>query len=175
MSQPPLPQFGHAPILVLITAMLMMQPLSTDLYLASLPSLGNEFMAPVATVQLTLSLFVMGFGSAQLIVGPLSDRFGRRPILLAGLTIYLVASAACGLAASIQLLIIARFVQALGCCSAVMIARAIVRDAYAPEYSARVIARASTWISVAPILGPILGSFMQVTFGWRAAFVVLGL
>ena len=96
MSQPPLPQFGHAPILVLITAMLMMQPLSTDLYLASLPSLGNEFMAPVATVQLTLSLFVMGFGSAQLIVGPLSDRFGRRPILLAGLTIYLVASAACG-------------------------------------------------------------------------------
>ncbi|MEY4022784.1 MAG: hypothetical protein RI960_1796 [Pseudomonadota bacterium] len=175
MSQPPLPQFGHAPILVLITAMLMMQPLSTDLYLASLPSLSNEFMAPVATVQLTLSLFVMGFGSAQLIVGPLSDRFGRRPILLAGLTIYLLASAACGLSTSIQLLIAARFVQALGCCSAVMIARAIVRDAYAPEHSARVIARASTWISVAPIVGPILGSFMQVTFGWRAAFVVLGL
>ena len=175
MSHPPLPQFSHAPILVLITAMLMMQPLSTDLYLASLPSLGSEFSVPVATVQLTLSLFVMGFGSAQLIVGPLSDRFGRRPILLGGLTLYLLASAACGLATSIQLLITARFVQALGCCSAVMIARAIVRDAYAPEHSARVIARASTWISVAPIVGPILGSVMQVHFGWRAAFVVLGL
>ncbi len=174
MSQPPLPQFGHAPILVLVTAMLMMQPLSTDLYLASLPSLGNEFSVPVSTVQLTLSLFVMGFGSAQLIVGPLSDRFGRRPVLLAGLALYLVASAACGLSSSIQLLITARFVQALGCCSAVMIARAIVRDAYAPEHSARVIARASTWISVAPIVGPILGSVMQVNFGWRAAFVVLG-
>jgi DHA1 family bicyclomycin/chloramphenicol resistance-like MFS transporter len=116
----------------------------------------------------------MGFGSAQLIVGPLSDRFGRRPVLLAGLALYLLASAACGLSSSIQLLITARFVQALGCCSAVMIARAIVRDAYAPEHSARVIARASTWISVAPIVGPILGSVMQVNFGWRAAFVVLG-
>lgn len=174
MSQPPLPQFGHAPILVLITAMLMIQPLSTDLYLASLPSLGNEFSVPVSTVQLTLSLFVMGFGSAQLIVGPLSDRYGRRPVLLAGLALYVLASAACGLSSSIQLLITARFIQALGCCSAVMIARAIVRDAYAPEHSARVIARASTWISLAPIVGPILGSVLQVNFGWRAAFVVLG-
>ena len=92
MSQPPLSQFAHAPILVLITAMLMMQPLSTDLYLASLPTLVTDFGVPVATVQLTLSLFVVGFGGAQLIVGPLSDRFGRRPVLLGGLGTYLLAS-----------------------------------------------------------------------------------
>ena len=174
MSHAPHPQFGHAPILVLVTAMLMMQPLSTDLYLASLPSLASVFDVPVSTVQLTLTLFVIGFGSAQLLVGPLSDRFGRRPVLLTGLGLYVGASALCALSQSIELLIAARFAQALGCCAAVMIARAIVRDAYAPEHSARVIARASTWISLAPIIGPILGSWLQVTFGWRSAFVALG-
>jgi DHA1 family bicyclomycin/chloramphenicol resistance-like MFS transporter len=174
MSHPPLPQFGHAPILVLVTAMLMMQPLSTDLYLASLPSLATVFNVPVSTVQLTLTLFVISFGSAQLLVGPLSDRFGRRPVLLTGLGLYVAASTLCALSQSIELLIAARFLQALGCCAAVMIARAIVRDAYAPEHSARVIARASTWISLAPIIGPILGSWLQVTFGWRSAFVALG-
>lgn len=174
MSHPPLPQFSHAPILVLITAMLMMQPLSTDLYLASLPGLASGFNVPVSTVQLTLSLFVIGFGSAQLIVGPLSDRYGRRPVLLGGLSVYVGASIVCGLSQTIELLIAARFVQALGCCAAVMSARAIVRDAYAPEHSAKVIARASTWLSMAPIIGPILGSVLQVSFGWRAAFVVLG-
>ena len=146
MNHSPLPQFVHAPILVLVTAMLMMQPLSTDLYLASLPSLATVFAVPVSTVQLTLSLFVIGFGSAQLIVGPLSDRYGRRPVLLAGLATYLIASLLCGLSPTIDMLIAARFVQAIGCCTAVMIARAIVRDAYPPEYSARVIARASTWL-----------------------------
>ena len=115
----PLPQFAQAPLLLLITALMMMQPLSTDLYLASLPSLVSGFGVPVATVQLTLSLFVIGFGSAQLIIGPLSDRFGRRPVLLAGLSIYVTASALCGLAQSIELLIMARFLQALGCCTAV--------------------------------------------------------
>ncbi|MFM7669866.1 MAG: multidrug effflux MFS transporter [Betaproteobacteria bacterium] len=175
MPTSPLPQFAHAPLLLLITAMMMMQPLSTDLYLASLPSLVSGFGVPVATVQLTLSLFVIGFGSAQLVIGPLSDRFGRRPVLLTGLAIYVAASALCGLAQSIELLIMARFLQALGCCAAVMIARAIVRDAYAPEDSAKLLARASTWISLAPIIGPILGAYLQVAFGWRAAFVALGI
>lgn len=175
MNHQPLPQFAHAPILLLISVMLMMQPLSTDLYLASLPSLASGFNVPVSTVQLTLTLFVIGFGGAQLIVGPLSDRFGRRPVLLIGLVLYIAASALCALSQSIDLLIAARFLQALGCCTAVIIARAIVRDAYALEDSARVIARASTWISLAPIFGPILGSYLQVSFGWRAAFVALGI
>ncbi len=173
MHHQTLPQFAHAPILVLITAMLMMQPLSTDLYLASLPSLVSVFQVPVATIQLTLSVFVIGFGIAQLIIGPFSDRFGRRPVLLTGLALYIAASILCGMADSIELLIAARFIQALGCCSAVIVARAIVRDAYPPENSARVIARASTWISIAPIIGPILGSYLQVSFGWRAAFAAL--
>jgi DHA1 family bicyclomycin/chloramphenicol resistance-like MFS transporter len=170
----PLPQYVHAPLLILIAACLMMQPLSTDLYLASLPGLATDFRVPASTVQLTLSLFVIGFGAAQLIIGPLSDRFGRRPVLLSGLALYLGATVLCGLAPSIAVLIAARFLQALGCCSAVIIARAIVRDAYAPEHGVRVIARASTWLSLAPLFGPILGSYLQVAFGWRAAFAALG-
>ncbi|HYD79216.1 MAG TPA: multidrug effflux MFS transporter [Paucimonas sp.] len=169
----PLARYAHVPLLPLLCALMMMQPLSTDLYLASLPDLGAVFSAPPSTVQLTLSLFVAGFGGAQLIVGPLSDRFGRRPVLLCGLALYAGASALCGLAPSIGMLIAARFVQALGCCSAVVIARAIVRDAYAPADSARVIAKANTWISLAPLAGPILGSYLQVAFGWRAAFAAL--
>jgi DHA1 family bicyclomycin/chloramphenicol resistance-like MFS transporter len=171
----PLAQYAHAPLLMLITAFLMMQPLSTDLYLASLPSLASGFHVPASTVQLTLSLFVIGFGGAQLIIGPLSDRYGRRPVLLCGLALYVAATILCGLAPSIEVLIAGRFLQALGCCSAVMIARAIVCDAYDPEHSVRVIAKASTWLSLAPIFGPILGSWLQVTFGWRAAFAALGI
>lgn len=169
----PLAPYRQTPLLLLIIACLMMQPLSTDLYLASLPGLASAFAAPVATVQLTLSLFVLGFGGAQLVVGPLSDRFGRRPVLLYGLSVYLVGTLLCSIAPSIELLIGARFLQALGACSGVVIARAIVRDAYAVEHSARVIAQSSTWLSLAPIFGPILGSYLQVAFGWRAAFIAL--
>lgn len=174
LTQPRAP-FAQAPLLLLITAFLMLQPLSTDLYLASLPGLSTAFDVPASTVQLTLSLFVIGFGGAQLIIGPLSDRFGRRPVLLGGLALYVAASALCGLSQSIGMLIAARFLQALGCCAAVIVARAIVRDAYDPAHSMRVVARASTWLSLAPTFGPILGSYLQVNFGWRAAFVALGL
>ncbi|MDB5796599.1 MAG: Bcr/CflA family drug resistance efflux transporter [Paucimonas sp.] len=166
----PLTQFAHAPLLLLIICCLMMQPLSTDLYLASLPSLASTFQASPSVVQLTLSLFVIGFGGAQLIIGPVSDRYGRRPVLLAGLSTYVLASLLCALAPSIELLIVARFLQAVGCCSAAMIARALVRDAYDPAHSAKLLARASSWLALAPLLGPILGSYLQVAFGWRAAF-----
>lgn len=171
----PLPEYAHAPILLLIIGFMMLQPLSTDLYLASLPSLATVFGVPASTVQLTLSVFVVGFGGAQLIIGPLSDRYGRRPVLMWGLALYVAASLLCALAQTIQVLIAARFMQALGCCSAIIIARAIVRDAYAPADSARVIARASSWLSLAPLTGPILGSYLQVAFGWRAAFVALSI
>lgn len=174
-STRPLAPYAHAPLLILITAFMMMQPLSTDLYLASLPSLASGFNVPPSTVQLTLSLFAIGFGGAQLVVGPLSDRFGRRPVLLCGLGSYVAASALCGLAQSIQLLIAARFLQALGCCAAVVVARALVRDAYAREGSMQLIAKANIWVSPALILGPILGSYLQVAFGWRAAFAALGI
>jgi DHA1 family bicyclomycin/chloramphenicol resistance-like MFS transporter len=162
-------------LLWLVTGCLMLQPLSTDLYLSSLPSLASDFAVTPAAVQQTLSLFVFGFGSAQLISGPLSDRYGRRPVLIGGLSVYLLSGVACARAPSLDWLVAARFVQAIGCCTAVVVARAIIRDAYSPADGARVLAKASSMLSLAPILGPILGGYLQVAFGWRAAFVTLAI
>jgi MFS transporter, DHA1 family, multidrug resistance protein len=157
-------------LLWLIAGCLMLQPLSTDLYLASLPHLASDFGVTPAVVQQTLSLFVIGFGVAQLISGPLSDRFGRRPVLLGGLGVYIASSLACALAPSLDLLISARFVQAIGCCTAAVVARALIRDAFSLTEGAKVMAKASSLLSLAPIFGPILGGYLQVGFGWRAAF-----
>ena len=162
-------------LLWLVTGCMMLQPLSTDLYLASLPGMASDFGVSPAAVQQTLSLFVFGFGTAQLVSGPLSDRYGRKPVMIAGLAIYLVSGLACALAPSLDWLVAARFVQAIGCCTAVVVARAIVRDAYSPAEGARVMAKALSLLALAPILGPILGGYLQVSFGWRAAFVTLAL
>ena len=160
-----------ATILWLIAGCLMLQPLSTDLYLASLPHLATDFAVGPAAVQQTLSLFVVGFGVAQLVSGPLSDRFGRRPVLLCGLAIYVAATLACALAPTLNLLVAARFAQAIGCCTAIVVARALIRDVYTPAEGAQMIARASSLLSIAPLFGPILGGYLQVAFGWRAAFL----
>ncbi len=162
-------------LLWLVTGCLMLQPLSTDLYLASLPGMANDFGVTPAAVQQTLSLFVFGFGTAQLVSGPLSDRFGRRPVLIGGLALYLLSGLACAAAPGLDWLVLARFVQAIGCCTAVVVARAIIRDAYSPAEGARVLAKASSLLALAPILGPILGGYLQVAFGWRAAFLALAL
>ena len=164
-----------ATLLWLVTGCMMLQPLSTDLYLASLPGMATDFGVSPAAVQQTLSLFVFGFGTAQLVSGPLSDRYGRRPVLIGGLALYLVSGLACALTPGLGWLIAARFVQAVGACTAVVVARAIVRDAYSPAEGARVLARALSLLALAPIFGPILGGYLQVAFGWRAAFVALAL
>ena len=160
-------------LLWLVTGCLMLQPLSTDLYLASLPSMATDFGVSPAAVQNTLSLFVIGFGSAQLVSGPLSDRYGRRPVLIGGLTLYLLSSIACALAPGLTWLVAARFAQAIGCCTGAVVARAIIRDAYAPAEGAHLLAKASSLLSAAPIFGPVLGGYLQVAFGWRAAFVAM--
>jgi DHA1 family bicyclomycin/chloramphenicol resistance-like MFS transporter len=162
-------------LLWLVTGGLMLQPLSTDLYLASLPNLASDFGASPAAVQQTLSVFVFGFGTAQLISGPLSDRYGRRPVMIGGLSVYLLSGLACALAPALDWLVAARFVQSIGCCTAVVVARAIIRDAYSPAEGARVLAKASSLLALAPLLGPILGGYLQVMFGWRAAFVAQAL
>ena len=117
--------------LTLLLAMLTgLGPLSVDMYLASLPSIGRLLDAPTSQVQLTISAYLVGFACAQVFYGPLSDRHGRRPVLLAALGIYLLATLACALSFSIETLIAARFVQALGGSGASVLARAVVRDMY---------------------------------------------
>ncbi|CAG1011281.1 Inner membrane transport protein YdhC [Rhizobiaceae bacterium] len=158
---------------ILVGLFLMLQPLATDFYLASLPGLSVRFDVPPSTVQLTLSFFVAGFGAMQLVSGPMSDRWGRRPVLLAGLALYVVASLACAASPGIGVLIAARFAQAVGCCTVVVIARAIVRDAFEPAAGARVLARASSLLAIGPMAGPIVGSLLEVRYGFRAAFLMI--
>lgn len=153
----------------------MLQPMATDFYLASLPGLAQTFAASIATVQLTLSVFIITFGTMQLVIGPLSDRWGRYPVTLAGIALYAAASIACALAPSIEWLIVGRLFQAIGCCTAVVVARALVRDVFDPLAGAKVIAQASTLLAIGPLFGPILGSFLEVRFGFRAIFAIMAI
>lgn len=169
---PPRPSTGLA---VLLTTLVALGPLSTDLYLPALPTLARVFATDAARVQLTLSVFLLGFAGAQLAYGPLSDRYGRRPVLLGGLLLYFIASVACVLAGSIEMLIAARFAQALGACAGPVLGRAIVRDVWGAAESARVIAYIGGAMAIAPLVGPTLGGFLTVLFGWQANFVALAL
>jgi DHA1 family bicyclomycin/chloramphenicol resistance-like MFS transporter len=157
----------------LVTTLVALGPLSTDLYLPSLPTLATVFATDAARVQLTLSVFLAGFAIAQLAYGALSDRFGRRPVMLAGLLIYFLASLACVLATSIEQLIAARFAQAVGACAGPVLGRAIVRDAWGPLEAARALAYVSGAMALAPLVGPALGGVLTVAIGWQANFVLL--
>ena len=168
----PRPSLGLA---VLLTTLVALGPLSTDVYLPALPTLARVFVTDAARVQLTLSVFLAGFACGQLFYGPLSDRFGRRPVLLGGLFIYFIASLGCVLAGSIETLIVARFVQALGACAGPVLGRAIVRDVWGASDSARIIAYVGGAMAIAPLVGPTLGGFLTVIFGWQANFVALAL
>jgi DHA1 family bicyclomycin/chloramphenicol resistance-like MFS transporter len=160
-------------LIVLIGFYLMLQGVSTDIYLASLPGLARTFSASAATVQLTLSVFVLVFGAMQLVLGPLSDRVGRYPVLVGGLALYTLSSAMAVLAPSIEALIVARAFQAVGCCAVVVAARAIIRDVYSPTKGAHALAQASTILGMGPLIGPLIGSFLEVRYGFRGVFVVM--
>jgi len=160
-------------VAVLLTALVAFGAISTDLYLPSLPAIARAFASDTAEVQLTLSVFLAGFAASQVVYGPLSDRYGRRPVLIAGLGLYVAASLACMAAPDIGFLIAARFLQALGACAGVVLGRAVVRDVYGRERAAKALSYMSMAMALAPTLGPILGGYLQVWFGWRANFLVL--
>ncbi|HEY5633616.1 MAG TPA: multidrug effflux MFS transporter [Burkholderiaceae bacterium] len=164
-----------AVMLFLLTALLGLQPLSTDLYLPSLPAIGAHFDALPVAVQSTLSVFMLGFAVSQLVVGPMSDRFGRRPVVLAGLTTFVLASLAGALAPDLGWLVGARLLQSIGVCCTVLCARAVVRDLYEPEAGTRVMARAMGWMGLVTLTGPMVGGALQALLGWRATFAMLAL
>ncbi len=168
-----MPRPDSLTVRVLLTALVAFGPLSTDLYLPALPTLVSVFDTDVATVQLTLSVFLVGFAVSQLVYGPVSDRFGRRPALLGGVAVYLVASVACVFAESVGGLIVARFFQALGACCGPVVARAVVRDVFGRDRAATVLAYMAMAMTLAPAIGPVLGGLLTDLFGWRANFVLL--
>lgn len=160
-------------VVVLLAMLLGIQPVTTDLYLPGLPALTSGFAAPMAQAQLTLTALLLAFGLSQLVWGPLSDRFGRRPILLWGLGAYVLASVACVLAPSMATLIAWRAVQGAAMGASVMCARAIVRDLYAPEDGARVMSRGLTGLGLIACLSAPVGSLLSEYVGWRAALGTL--
>lgn len=168
-----MPRPDSLAIRVLLTALVAFGPLSTDLYLPSLPSLVTAFGTDIVTVQLTLSVFLIGFAAAQLVYGPLSDRYGRRPALIGGVSIYLAASVACTFATGIDQLIAARAFQAMGACCGPAVARAVVRDVFGRDRAATVFAYMAMAMALAPAVGPVLGGLLTEAFGWRSNFVAL--
>jgi DHA1 family bicyclomycin/chloramphenicol resistance-like MFS transporter len=159
---------------MLLTAIVGVGALSIDMFLPSLPTIVAAFDTGAATAQLTVTLFLAGLAASQLFWGPLSDRLGRRRVLLAGLTVYTLAGAACAFVPGIRTLIVARVVQALGAGSGPVIARAIVRDLYEPARAARILAAMGTAQALTPILAPIIGGWVHALAGWQAVFVVQG-
>jgi DHA1 family bicyclomycin/chloramphenicol resistance-like MFS transporter len=147
--------------------------LSIDMALPSLPAAAQALESQPGTMQLTVTLFLAGFALAQLVHGPLSDRIGRRRVLLGGLGVYALGGLACWAAPSTGLLVAARVFQALGAGSGPVVGRAIVRDLYEPARAARVLGYMGTAMALTPILAPIVGGVVHVTFGWRAVYLVL--
>ncbi len=158
---------------ILLTALVALGAVSTSLYIPSMPALVAEFETEAALVHRSFTIFMVGFASTQLVYGPLSDRFGRRPVLVGGMLLYIAASLACALSNSIETFLLARLAQGIGAAAGPVIGRAVVRDSFARQDAARAFAFIGTALSLAPALGPLIGGFLQVWFGWQSAFVFL--
>ncbi len=161
-------------LVVLVLALLLgLQPVTTDLYLPALPSITQGFGAPMSQAQLTLTALLLAFGLSQLVWGPLSDRFGRRPILLLGMGAYVAASIGSAFSTTMEQLIVWRAVQGVAMGAGVMCARAIVRDLYAPADGARVMSKGLTGLGVIACASAPVGGLLSDLFGWRIALVAL--
>jgi len=143
------------------------------MYLPSLPAIERILEAPTARVQLTIASYLLGFAVGQVIWGPISDRRGRRPVLLAALVLYAAATLVCAAAQSIDTLIGARLLQAIGGSGSIVLARAMVRDLYSGVRAGRELSLMGAISGFAPIAAPMIGGVLQTSFGWRASFIVM--
>lgn len=157
-------------ILVAITSL---SPLSIQIFVPAMPAAAADLGATPGAIQLTVTLYLFAVALGQLVYGPLSDRFGRRPVLLLGLLVYVTAAVFAALAASAGALIAARVFQALGACSGMVLGRAMVRDGSTVTESARRLALLSFALSVAPAAAPVIGGYISAWVGWRGVFAVL--
>ncbi len=171
-----MPSFSPKParlFLLVLVAATAVGPLSMQIFLPALPAIQAAFGVTAALAQLALSISFFAIAFATLAYGPLSDRFGRRPLLLIGLVLFVGGTVICALAPSIELLIVGRVVQACGGASGLVLARAIVRDLYDRERATTVLAYLTMAMVVAPMIAPTIGGILTDLFGWRASFVLV--
>jgi len=160
-------------LFAILIAMSAVGPLALNIFIPSMPGLQRELAASHGTVQLTLTLYLVGMAVCQLFYGPLSDRYGRRPLVLAGLSLFVVSNLAAALATSIHMLIAARLLQAMGASAGIVLARTIVRDLYDRDKSASVIGYITMAFVLAPMIAPSLGGLLDMVASWRASFWLL--
>ncbi|MGH7075908.1 MAG: multidrug effflux MFS transporter [Stellaceae bacterium] len=161
--------------MVMLAAMNAMTALAVDTSLPAMPAIGHAFTANPDEVQLTLSLFMFGYALGQVAAGPLSDRFGRRPVLLIGLAVYTLCGVGCAVSDSIGMLILFRFIEAFGAATGPSMSRAVVRDYHAGARASRMLSSVQLAMGFALVAAPILGSFLLTYVGWRGIFLFLAL
>lgn len=164
---------GRRPPILLLVLATAIGGLSMNIFIPSMPGLVRYFDTDIATVQLTLTLYLAGIAVGQLLYGPLSDHYGRRPLMLAGVGLYAASAIAASLAQSIELLILARIAQAFGGCAGMVITRAIIRDVFDRDRAASVLGYVTMAMTIAPAMAPVLGGYLDLWFGWRAGLWVL--
>lgn len=161
--------------LVILLAVACLPRVTIDIYLPSLPAIGQSLAISDFELNLTLTLYMAGYAVSMLVCGPLADRYGRRPVLVGGTAIYLAATIVCALATSGPTLIVARLVQALGGCCGTVVARVIVRDRFGQAEQVVLLSWISSGMALSPVVAPVIGSLIDVAFGWRWVFVTLAL
>jgi len=161
-------------LIALFGVLTVFTPIGIDLYLPALPTIAREFGTPIAAIEHSLAAFFLGLCIGQAAVGPLSDRFGRRWLILGGLGLYILGATGCALAQDPISLDIARFVEAVGGCAGTVLARACVRDLFPPNQAARIFAQMLLILSASPLFAPFVGGWLLPITGWRSLFWLQG-
>ncbi|HEY1720883.1 MAG TPA: Bcr/CflA family multidrug efflux MFS transporter [Magnetospirillaceae bacterium] len=161
---------GRIELILILGSLAAFGPLATDMYLPALPEVARALGGTSSQVQITVATFFFGFAAGQLIYGPLSDRFGRKPPLYWGLGLFTLTSGLCALAPSVDTMIALRFIEAFGACAGTVISRAIVRDLFKPEEGARVFSTLMLVMVIAPIVAPLIGGYLLLWFDWQSIF-----
>ncbi len=162
------------PSLAVLIALTAVGPLALNIFMPSMPRIADELGVPYGTVQYALTLYLVAIAVSQLFVGAISDRFGRRPVMLAGMVLFLVSTVICALARNIEVLILGRMLQAIGGATGLVLGRAVVRDLYGREKSASMIGYVTMVMMIVPFLTPTIGGFLDEYYGWQASFAFAG-
>ena len=156
---------------LLLTLLVSFGPLSVDLYVPSMPEVGRVMNAPGSQVQLTISLYLAGFALGQILYGPISDRFGRKPAIIGAFLLYCAASILCLFSTDIETLVTGRFLQALGVSGSSVVARAVVRDLYEGKHTSLQFSTMNMFMGLMPIFAPLMGGVLATFFGWHSVFI----